>query len=60
MMTVTEQVLKVFQDNKEPMRPGEVAEKAGLDRKEVDKAIKTLKNEGKIISPKRCFYSIAE
>lgn len=59
-MSVTEQVLKVFQENKEPLRPGEVAEKAGLDRKDVDKAIKALRAEGKIISPKRCFYSIAE
>lgn len=29
---------------------------AGLDKKEVDKAIKKLKTEEKIYSPKRCYY----
>lgn len=43
-----------------PLRPGEIAEKSGLDKKDVDKAIKALKAEGKINSPKRCYYGIAE
>ncbi|MFA8436841.1 MAG: hypothetical protein ACEPOZ_20225 [Marinifilaceae bacterium] len=43
-----------------PMRPGAIAEKAGMDKKEIDKAIKTLKQEEKIYSPKRCFYDIAK
>ncbi|HEY8436693.1 MAG TPA: hypothetical protein VIK63_06630 [Haloplasmataceae bacterium] len=59
-MSVEEKVLQVFQENKEPLRPGDVAEKAGLDKKEVDKAIKKLRAEGKIISPKRCYYTLAE
>lgn len=42
----------------EPMRPGEIAEALGIDKKDLDKAIKQLKNDSKIISPKRCFYSI--
>jgi len=55
-----DQVLKVFVDAEGPMRPGEVAERAGLDRKDVDKAIKQLKKDEKIHSPKRCFYAIKE
>ncbi|NLA23501.1 MAG: MarR family transcriptional regulator [Bacteroidales bacterium] len=39
------------------MRPGEIAEKAGIEKAEVDKAIKDLKKENKISSPKRCYYS---
>lgn len=55
-----EQVLRVFEENKEPLRVAEVAEKSGLDKKEVDKAIKKLRADGKVVSPKRCYYTIAE
>lgn len=40
-----------------PLKGGEVAEKTGLDKKEVDKAIKKLMTDSLIESPKRCFYS---
>lgn len=43
--------------NNEPMRPGEIAEKLGVSKDEVDKAIKSLKKTEEIYSPKRCFYS---
>lgn len=39
------------------MRPGDIAKELGADAKEVGKAINTLKKEGKIHSPKRCFYA---
>lgn len=37
------------------MKAGEIAEGLGIDKKEVDKAIKTLKTEETICSPKRCY-----
>lgn len=40
------------------LRPGDIAEKSGLDKKDVEKAIKKLKDEDKIFSPKRCFYDV--
>lgn len=49
-------VLQTLVKAGKPMKPGEIAEAAGLDRKEVDKAIKSLKASDKIISPKMCFY----
>ncbi|HHU56597.1 MAG TPA: HTH domain-containing protein [Acholeplasmataceae bacterium] len=52
-----ELVLKVLRESEEPLKAGEIAEKAGLDKKDVDKAIKDLKKEDKIESPKRCFYT---
>ncbi|QUH27256.1 helix-turn-helix domain-containing protein [Serpentinicella alkaliphila] len=55
-MNNEELVLRALNESGEPLRPGEIAEKAGLDKTEVDKAIKTLKKEEKIFSPKRCFY----
>ncbi len=40
----------------EALKAGEVAEKSGIDKKEVDKIIKKLVKEEKVYSPKRCFY----
>ncbi len=49
-------VLEYFEKLDEPVRAGKVAEDTGLDRKEVDKIMNQLKKEGKIVSPKRCFW----
>ncbi len=46
-METVDKVLQVFAEADSPMRPGEVAEKSGLDRKDVDKAIKALKKRRK-------------
>lgn len=53
-----ESVLKILTETQQPMRTGEIAEKAGLDTKDVTKAIKELRKEEKIHSPKRCYYQI--
>ncbi len=55
-----EKVYDVLKSAGEPLKPGEVAEKSGIDRKEVDKMIKALVKEGRVNSPKRCFYGIVE
>ena len=54
-----EKVLETLQAAGKPLKAGEIAEAAGLDRKEVDKAMKVLKKEGRIISPKFCFWTPA-
>ncbi|WP_167618837.1 SMC-Scp complex subunit ScpB [Maribellus sediminis] len=51
-----EKVLAAMKAAGEPMSAGQIAEAAGIDRKEVDKAMKVLKNEEKIVSPKRCYW----
>ena len=38
------------------VKAGELVEMTGLDKKEVDKAMKELKTEGAIESPKVCFW----
>ena len=53
----TEAVLKAMQDAGKPMRPGQVAKILDIESKEVSKAIKILKKEGKVHSPKRCYYA---
>lgn len=57
-MDTNDLVIKILAEAGEPLKGGEIAQKAGVDKKIVDKAIKKLKEDGKIISPKRCFYSL--
>lgn len=52
-----EKVLEALKTAPEPLKAGEIQDKTGLEKKDVDKAIKDLKKEGKIESPKRCYYS---
>ncbi|NTU68971.1 MAG: MarR family transcriptional regulator [Chlorobiaceae bacterium] len=49
-------VLETLKKEGQPMSAGQVADKSGLDRKEVDKAMKSLKDEELIVSPKRCYW----
>ncbi len=43
-----------------PLKSGEIAEKSGIDKKEVDKVIKSLVKDSKVSSPKRCYYQANE
>ena len=54
------QVLEAMKKAGKPVRPGDVAKATGLESKEVSKIISELKKEGKVISPKRCYYAPAE
>ncbi len=50
-------VIETLEKAGKPLKSKEIAELSGVDKKEIDKAIKKLKKEEKIISPKVCFYS---
>jgi biotin operon repressor len=58
-MEIADKVLEVMRKAGEPLNAGKVAELGGLDRKAVDKAMDQLKKDGKIVSPKRCYWSPA-
>lgn len=60
IMETKEKVLQVMKEAGEPMNAGKIAEISGIDRKEVDKAMKQLKDEGAIVSPVRCKWAPAE
>jgi DNA-binding Lrp family transcriptional regulator len=53
-------ILDAMKKEGKPMRPGDIAKKAEMDKDEVSKIIDKLKKEGKISSPKRCFYAPCE
>jgi len=55
-MDNTQKVLDAMKKAGKALKAGEIAEIAGIDKKEVDKAMKDLKAEEKISSPKRCYW----
>ncbi len=56
-MNTEDQIIATLKQNEKPMSAGQIAEKTGIDRKLVDKAMSKLKTEEKIISPVRCFWT---
>ena len=59
-METKEKVLQVMREAGVPVNAGKIAELSGIDRKEVDKAMKQLKDEGAIVSPVRCKWEPAK
>ena len=53
-------VLEAMKQAGKPVRPGDVAEATGFDKKDVSKLIDSLKKQGKVMSPKRCYYAPSE
>lgn len=51
-----DKIYKVMKKESKPLKPGEIAELTGIDKDVVSKLIKKLSVEGKVTSPKRCFY----
>lgn len=59
-MEAKEIVLQIMREAGQPLNAGKIAEISGLDRKEVDAAMKQLKLEGAIVSPVRCKWTPTE
>ena len=60
IMATKDTVLETMKQAGTPLNAGKIAELSGLDRKEVDKAMKELKAEGAIVSPVRCKWEPAQ
>jgi len=56
-MNTEEVIISALKASEKPMSAGQIADKTGLDRKVVDKAMSKLKTEEKIVSPVRCFWT---
>ena len=54
-MDAADKVLEIMNKAGEPLNTGIIVELSGIDRKEVEKAMKTLKKEERIVSPKQCY-----
>ena len=53
-------ILDAMKKAGKPVRPGEVAEMIGEESKTVSNVISALKKQGKVTSPKRCYYAPSE
>ena len=53
-------ILNAMKKAGKPVRPGDVAKMIGEESKDVSKVISGLKKKGKVISPKRCYYSLSD
>ena len=56
MATDDDRVLKALKKAGKPLRPGDISDMTGIDKKAVSASLKNLKNQDVICSPKRCFY----
>jgi hypothetical protein len=59
-MDTVEKVLETIKNAGQPVSAGQIVDMSGLDRKEVDKAMKKLKTAGTITSPKNCYWEPAK
>lgn len=55
-METKELVLDAMKKAGAPVNAGKLVDLTGLERKEVDKAMKQLKADDAIVSPKVCFW----
>jgi predicted transcriptional regulator len=55
-----QKVLDEMKSAGKPLKASEIETATGLNDKEVAKAMKGLKKDGKIVSPVRCFWAPAE
>jgi len=51
-----DKVIQAFQASVKALSASQVAQATGVDKKEVDKIMGALKKEGKLESPKACFW----
>jgi DNA-binding transcriptional ArsR family regulator len=56
-MSDAEKVLEIMRAAGEPLSAGQIAERGGLDRAAVDKAMGELKKSEQIESPVRCKWA---
>jgi len=51
-------ILSAMAKAKKPLKAGEVAELTGIPKDEVAKIIAGLKKQGRVESPKACYYQL--
>ena len=55
-MNTSDLVLKTLLEAGKPLKSKEIADLSRVEKAEIDKAIKQLKKEERLISPKACYY----
>jgi predicted transcriptional regulator len=57
---VEKKVLSAMKKAGKPVKPGEIAKMMGVESKAVSAVIQELKKQGRVISPKRCYYALSD
>lgn len=57
-METKELVIKALKDAKKPMKVSEIAISTGVDKTQIEKAVKQLQKEEILFSPIRCYVDI--
>ena len=57
-METKEKVFTAMKKAGKELKTGEIAELAGVDKKEAEKAVKVLAADARIFSPRRCFWKV--
>jgi predicted transcriptional regulator len=57
-MDNSEAVLKALSKAGKALKGGEISDLSGVAKPAVDKALKDLLKQNKVVSPKRCYYEI--
>ncbi len=55
-MSQEDQIIEAMKNAGKPLKNAEIAQLTGIDSKAITKLMKSLKDNGKITSPKRCYY----
>ena len=55
-----DKVIEAFRSSEDPLNATKVSDISGVEKKEVDKIMKELKKDETIISPKRCYWTLAD
>ena len=55
-----QKVIEAFRNSEDPLNAKKVSELSGVEKKEVDKIMKELKKDETIVSPKRCYWTLAD
>lgn len=51
-------MLDIFENSDKPLMTGDIAKELGIESREVSKILKELREEGKVVSSKRCYYAL--
>lgn len=51
-------ISEVMQNAGKAIKASEIAERSGIERKQVDKILKEMNRENLIISPQRCYWQL--
>jgi hypothetical protein len=57
-METKDRIYDIMKKAGKELRTGEIANLAGLEKKDIEKDIKSLDKEARIFSPKRCFWKV--